>query len=133
MSDFKGFIVAVIILLFTQQSLAAYTPMNCDDMKNTIIVSSDHDSHTSSQMPMLDHGSLSKDNNSVHEECDFCNSVDCICVEMGNCFGSTISTSAQVIEQRYTPFVDHGNRFISQDEYPDSGVYLHPFRPPIHI
>ena len=132
-SDFKGFIAVVIILLFTQQSFAAYMPMNCDGMKNTTIVSSDNDSHVTSKMTMHDHDSLSKDKKYSHEECNVCNSGDCICGEMGGCFGSTISTSVQALEQRYTLFVDHGNRFISQDEYPDSGVYLHPFRPPIHI
>ena len=132
-SDFKGFIAVVIILLFTQQSFAAYMPMNCDDMKNTSIVSSDKESHLTSKVTMKDHESLSKVKMSSHEECNVCNSGECICGEMGGCSGSTISTSAQAKEQSYTLFVDHGNRFISQDEYPDSGVHLQPFRPPIHI
>jgi len=129
--NFKCYIVVIVILLFTQQSFAAYAPMKCDNMKNETIVSSDKDSHSTSQMTMHDHGSVSKDKNSSHKNCDACNSADCLCGDMGSCFGST--TSTQTTEQKYMLFTDLGNRFLSQDEYPDSGVYINLFRPPIHI
>lgn len=131
LSDFKCSIVVVIILLFSQQSFAAYAPMKCDNMKNETIVSSDKDSHSTSQMTMHDHGSVSKDKNSSHNNCDACNSADCLCGDMGSCFGST--TSTQTTEQKYMLFTDLGSRFVSHDEYPDSGVYMNLFRPPIHI
>ena len=141
LSNFKGFIAVVIILLFTQQSFAAYVPMNCDDMKNativssivSLIVSSSNYSHLTAQMTLYGHYSFSKDKKSSHEECNVCNSGDCTCNERGGCLSATISTSTQTIKQMYTLFADHGNRYTYQEEYPDSGVYLHLFKPPIHI
>jgi len=133
LSIFKSTIVVVILLLFTQQSIAAYAPMKCDDMKIAMMVSSDKNSHSTSQMTMYGHDSLSKDKNHSHEECEICDSSDCICGEIGSYFSSTISISAQDIQPRYTLFVDNGNKFISQDSSPNSGVYLNLFRPPIHI
>lgn len=130
--NFKGVITVVIILLFTQQSFASYAPMNCDDMKKTTIVNSDKNSHSTSQMTMHSHDSQSKDSKSSHEKCDACNSSDCVCASMGSCFGSNISTSAQALEHKHILFADHGIRFISQKEHPDSGVYLHLFKPPIY-
>jgi hypothetical protein len=134
--NFKCYIVVVIILLFRQQSFAAYAPIKCDNMQNETIVSSDKDSHSTSQMTMHDHGSVSKDKNSSHKNsshknCDACNAADCLCGDMGSCFGST--TSTQTTEQKYMLFTDLGNRFLSQDEYPDLGFYINLFRPPIHI
>lgn len=131
--NFKCYIVVVIILLFTQQSFAAVAPMKCDNMKNATVATSDKGSHSTSQMTMHDHGSMLKDKNSTHEKCDTCNVSDCMCSDMGSCFGSTISTSTQAITQMYTLFVDHGNKYLHQEEYTDSGVYMHLFRPPIHI
>ena len=133
MCKFKSVIAVVIILLFTQQSFASYAPMICDDMEKSTIVSSDKDSLLSADMAMHDHDSMSKDNKSSHEDCISCDSGDCSCIEMGSCFGSGISAYTQSIEQEYILFTDHGHRFISQNEYFDSGVYLHLFKPPIHI
>tara|TARA_R110001583_G_scaffold11560_7_gene52074 strand:- start:3486 stop:3911 length:426 start_codon:yes stop_codon:yes gene_type:complete len=133
LSNFKGFIAVVIILLFTQQSFAAYVPMNCDDMKNATIASSYNYSHLTAQMTQYGQYSFSKDKNSSHEECNVCNSGDCTCNERGGCLSATISISTQTIKQMYTLFADHGNRYTYQEECPNSGVYLHLFKPPIHI
>jgi len=134
-SNFKGFIVVVIVLLLTQQNFATNAPMNCEDMKNSTIVSSDYSSHSSShsnsQMTMHDHGSLAKDKNSSDQGCDVCNSSDCAYCEIDSCFSPTVSISMQVVEQKHIRFVDHGKRYLSQDEYPDSGIYLLLFKPPI--
>jgi len=132
-SNFKGVILFVIILLFTQQSLAAYGPMKCHNMKKNTIISTDKNSHSTAQMTMNGHDSGLKDKINSHEQCDVCNSDLCLCSDMASCFGSTIFTSTQAVERRYTLFLDHGNRFISQVEFPDSVVYLNPFRPPIYI
>lgn len=131
MFNFRGVIAIVIILLFSQQSLASYAPMDCENMKNPII--SDNSSHIASQMAMHDHNSMSVDKQSAHEECDTCNAGDCVCPNIGGCFSSNISTSTQPIEQSLMHFADNGKRFLSQNEHPDSGVYLHLFKPPIHI
>jgi hypothetical protein len=135
---FKGFIAVVIILLLTQQNFAAHMPMKCDGMKTPTILNQDKDPQLTINMTMHDHDSpsndpLSNDIASSHDECDVCNSGDCKCAKMGSYFGSTITTSAQGIDQSFILFVDYGNRLISQDEYPDAGFYLHPFRPPIYI
>lgn len=130
-SNFKGVIAVVMILLFTQQNVAAYKPMNCDDMNNYSIESSKNDSHHTSKMTMHEHGSVAKSNNSSHEKCEICNSGDCICSEMGSCFNSSVLTPAYTVDQESMLFVDHGNRFISINEYPDTGIYLNLFRPPI--
>lgn len=133
MSNFKGVILFLITLLFTQQSLAAYAPMQCHNMKNNTIISTDKNYHSASQMTMNGHDSRSKDKIHSHEQCDVCNSEQCLCSGMVSCFGSTIFTSTQAVELRYTLFLDHGIRFISQVEFPNSVVYLNPFRPPIYI
>jgi hypothetical protein len=135
---FKAFIAVVIILLLTQQNFAAYMPMKCDGMKTPTILNQDKDPQLTINMTIHDHDSPSNDSPSndiasSHDECDVCNSGDCKCGKMGSYFGSTITTSAQGIDQSFILFVDYGNKLISQDEYPDAGFYLHPFRPPIYI
>ncbi|TWX54641.1 hypothetical protein [Colwellia hornerae] len=132
MHSFKSFIVVVIILLFTQQSIAAYAPMKCDNMKSVTVATTDKSSHSTSQMAMHEHGSMLKDKISSHKKCNACNFNGCMCGDMGSCFGSTISTSTQAITQIYTLFLDHGNKYLHQEAYTDSGVYMHLFRPPIH-
>ncbi|MGB1200281.1 MAG: hypothetical protein ACPG5R_01875 [Cognaticolwellia aestuarii] len=128
--NFKGFVVLVMILLLTQQSFAAFMPMNCDDMKETTVVHQANTTHIPAQMH--EHNSQSKDHMAFHEACDICDSIDCHCGEMGGCFGSYLSTTTQKSNNEHMLFVDHGKRFLSLDQYPDSGVYLHPFRPPIN-
>ena len=48
--NFKGFVVLVMILLLTQQSFAAFMPMNCDDMKETTVVHQANTTHIPAQM-----------------------------------------------------------------------------------
>lgn len=131
-SKFKGFIVFAMILLLTQQSFADFFPMNCDNMKNASVALQEGHSHMTSQMDMLDHKSSSKGKMASHEECDICDTNDCRCGEMGRCLSSSLA-AAQFINQKYILFVDNGQRFLSPDEYSNSGNYLHPFRPPISI
>ncbi len=133
MFNFRGAIAIVIILLFSQQSLASYTPMDCEDTKKTVTISSENDSHIASKMAVHDHNTMSEEKESSHAECDTCKTGDCVCPNIGGCFSSNISTSTQGIEQRLMLFIDNGKRFLSQNEHPDSGVYLHLFKPPIHI
>lgn len=133
MLNFRGVIAIVITLLFTQQSFASYAPMDCEDTKNTVILSSENGTHIASKMAVHDHKTMSEEKESSHAECDTCNSGDCVCPNIGGCFSSNISTSTQGIEQRLMLFADNGKRFLSQNEHPDSGVYLHLFKPPIHI
>lgn len=128
--NFKNFVVLVIILLLSQQSFAAFITMNCNNMKDVSVVLQEHNTDMTSQMH--DHNSQSKDTK-AHEKCDVCDSSDCNCGKMSRCINSAISTTPQTINHEYTLYLDHGKRFISEDEYPGSGVYLHPFRPPIFI
>lgn len=130
-SNFKGFIVLVMILLLTQQSFAAFMPMNCEGMKGASVAAQEKNSNKTPKMH--EHNSVSNDKMAFHEECDICDSKDCRCDEMGGCFTSYFSTIAQKSNYEYMFYVDHGKRFLSPDEHPDSGVYLHPFRPPISI
>ena len=130
---FKALIGVVMILLLTQQSFAAFMPMNCDDTKELHTTMETHSSQVSPQMNMLDHDSQSKVSMGSHDECDVCDSSDCRCSEFTRCLGSSVSLTAQVMNLDYALFVSNGKRFISSDEYPDSGNYLHPFRPPISI
>ncbi|TMM42408.1 hypothetical protein [Colwellia ponticola] len=133
LSHFKCSIVIIITLLFTQQSFAAYAPMKCDNMDSETAVTSDKDSHLTSRLNMHKHGSISKNKISSHKKCDDCSSGDCLCGDMGSCFSSTASISAQTTEQKYMLFTNQGNRFSIQKKYPNSGVHLNLFRPPIHI
>lgn len=128
---FKSYIVLVMILLLSQQSFAALLPMNCDDMKNASVVHTENNSHMTSQMH--DHNSASKDSMSSHEKCDVCDSGDCRCSTMALCLSSTYTIVSQQLNDQHALFVDHGKRFIFPDESPDSGIELHPFRPPISI
>lgn len=132
---FKGFIGLVIILLLTQQSFAAFMPMNCDDTKDHHSTIETHSTQVSPQMNMNmhDHDSQSKVNIGSHEGCDVCDSSDCRCSKFTRCLSSYVPITAQAMNLDYALFVSHGKRFISSDEYPDSGNYLHPFRPPISI
>ena len=131
-TNFKIYFAVTLILLFSQQGFAAYKPMNCDAMGNTSVVILDNSSHVTSNMIMHDHGSLSTKEKASHEECDVCNAGSCVCSEMGGCFGSSASSSAQTTEQISLFFVDNGNKITSSDLIPDSGVYQHRFKPPIH-
>ena len=129
---FKSFIGFVMVLLLAQQSFAAFTPMNCNNTNKPHATMQVNNSHVTSQMHMND--SQSKVNMaSSNEECDVCDSSDCRCCDFTRCLGSSLSITAQVINLDVVQFVNHGKRFISSDEYPDSGNYLHPFRPPISI
>ena len=130
-SNFKGLIALVMILLLTQQSFAAFFPMNCDDMKDISIVQKDNQSHMTSAMHQ--HNSKSQDKMSSHEKCDVCDSGDCRCSTMALCLSSTYTIVSQQLNDQHALFVDHGKRFIFPDESPDSGIELHPFRPPISI
>lgn len=127
--NFKGYIMLVIILLQSQQSIAALLPMNCDDMKNSQVISQVNNTHMTSHMH--EHNSPSQEQMSSHEKCDACNSVDCQCSNMGLCFSSLYTPVSQSLNERHILFVDLGNKFISSDEFPISGIALHPFRPPI--
>ena len=127
--NFKGYIMLVIILLQSQQSLAALLPMNCDDMKNSQVISQVNNTHMTSQMH--ENNPQSQDHMSSHEKCDVCNLADCQCSNMGLCFGSLYTSVSQTLNERHILFVDLGNKFISSDEFPISGIALHPFRPPI--
>lgn len=129
--NFKRFGVLVIILLLSQQSFAALLPMNCDDMKDASVVLQENNSHMSSQLH--EHNSLIKDNLSSHDECDVCDSNHCRCNSVGLCLGSTLTIVSQLPKEQHVLFVDHGKRFLSLDESPDSGIALHPYRPPILI
>jgi len=133
LSNLKCSIAIIITLLFTQQSFAAYEPMKCDNMKSETAVTSDKNSHLTSIISMHKHGSTSKNNISSHKKCDDCSSGDCLCGDMGSCFSSTASISAQTTEQKYMLFTSQENSFSIQKEYPNSGVHLNLFRPPIHI
>lgn len=132
---FKGFIGLVIILLLTQQSFADFMPMNCDDTKDHHTAMETHSTQVSPQMNMNmhDHDSQSKVSMGSNVECDVCDSSDCRCSEFTRCLSSSVSITAQAMNLDYALFVSHGKRFISSDEYPDPGNYLHPFRPPISI
>ena len=127
--NFKGYIMLVMILLQSQQSIAALLPMNCDDMNNAQIISQVDNVHMTSQMH--EHNSPSQEQTSSHEKCDVCNSSDCQCSTMGLCFGSSYPMASQSINGQHVSFIDVGNKFISSDKFPISGIALHPFRPPI--
>lgn len=127
--NFKGYIMLVIILLQSQQSIAALLFMNCDDMKNSQVISQVNNTHMTSQMH--EHNTPSQEQMSSHEKCDACNSVDCQCSNMGLCFSSLYTPVPQSLNERHILFVDLGNKFISSDDFPISGIALHPFRPPI--
>jgi len=129
--NFKGYIVLVMVLLLSQQSFAALLPMNCDDMKEVSIALTENNSHMTSQMH--EHNSPSKDKMSSHEKCDVCDSGDCRCSTVGLCLSSTHAIASQALNDQHVLFVDHGKKFISSDESPDSGIALHPYRPPIFI
>lgn len=129
--NFKGYIVFVMILLLSQQSFAAFFPMNCDDMKDASIVQTDNNSHMTSKIHM--NKSQSQDKMSSHEKCDVCDSGECQCDTLGLCFGTTNTIAAQQLNVQHVLFTDLGKRFITSEESPDSGVSLHPFRPPISI
>lgn len=130
-SKYIGVLAVAIILLFTQQSFASYAPMKCDNMNKAPMLSSGKSSHLTSKMTMHSHDSMSEDDKSSHENCKTCNSGDCICAELGNCFGSNISPSTQPTEQNHMLYADRGLRFNVLNEHPFSGVYLHLFKPPI--
>jgi len=133
--NFKGYIVFVMLLLLSQQSFAAFFPMNCDDMKDTLIVQKENQSHVNSHITssMHEHNSPSKDKMSSHEKCDVCDSGDCQCSMIGLCLGSTHTAVSQQLHVQHLLFVDLGKRFISSNESPYSGITLHPYRPPILI
>ena len=130
-SNFKGFIVFVMLLLLSQQSFAAFFPMNCDDMNDISIVQKDNQSHMTSEMHQ--HNSKSQDKMSSHEKCDVCDSDDCQCSMIGLCLGSTPTAVSQQLHVQHVLFIDLGKRFIFSNESPDSGIALHPFIPPISI
>ena len=130
---FKGFIAIVLILLFTQQSLAAYAPMICNDMENSSIASAKNVSHHTSTMTMHEHDSVAKNKNTSHEACDICNSGDCICDEMGGCLNLSSLHPIYSLEQNNMLFVDSSKRFLPINESSDSRVNLNLFRPPINI
>ncbi|MDX2370675.1 MAG: hypothetical protein QNK36_20110 [Colwellia sp.] len=127
--NFKGFGVFVMILLLSQQSFAAFFPMNCDDMQENSVVSQVENSHMPSQMH--EHNATSQDSMSSHEKCDVCDSGDCLCDTLGLCLGSTHTIASQQLNDQHALFVDHGKRFIYPDESLYSGIALHPYRPPI--
>lgn len=129
--NYKGYIVLVMILLLSQQSFAALLPMNCDDMKAVSIELTENNSHMSSTMH--EHDSQIKDKLPSHEKCDVCDSGSCLCTTMGLCLGSSHVVASQLLYDDHILFIDLGNRFITSEESPDSGVSLHPFRPPISI
>jgi len=129
--NFKGFIVFVMLLLLSQQSFAAFFPVNCDDMKEISIVQKDNQYHMTSSMHQ--HNSKSQVKMSSHEKCDVCDSGDCQCSMIGLCLGSTHTAVSQQLHVQHVLFIDLGKRFISSNESPDSGIALHPFRPPISI
>lgn len=142
--NLKGYIMLLMILLQSQQSIAALLPMNCDDMKNEQIISQEnnthmashvHENNPSSQEQMSSHvhenNPSSQEQMSSHEKCDACNSGDCQCSTKGLCFSSSYTLVPQTLIERHILFVDLGNKFISSDEFPISGIALHPFRPPI--
>jgi len=133
MFKFKGFIGFVMILLLTQQSFTALISMNCADTNGSHAMMQTHNLQVTSPMNMLDHNSQSNVKMGSHEKCNVCDASDCRCNEFTQCLGATLSIVAQVINLDYVLFVSHGKRFISSDEYPDPGNYLHPFRPPILI
>ena len=128
---FKGYIVFVMLLLLSQQSFAAFFPMTCDGMKDASIGQTEHSSHMTSKMDMSN--PQSQDKMTSHAKCDICDSGECQCSEFTRCLSSSVSIAAQVMNLDYALFVSHGKRFISSDEYPDSGNYLPPFRPPVSI
>ena len=132
LSIFKSLLVVILVLFFIEQSYANYTPINCEDMKKSTIVSSEKSSHVNTQMAH-GHNTMLEENQSSHAECDTCNDVGCICPNIGGCFGSNTSASAHPIEENFIHFADNGHRFLTQNEHPDTGVYLHLFKPPIHI
>lgn len=128
---FKGYVVLVMILLLSQQSFAALLPMNCDDMKNASIVLTENNPHMTASIH--EHNSSSPDKMSAHEKCDVCDSGDCRCNTVGLCLSSMHTIASQQLNDQHALFEDHGKRFIFPDESPDSGIALHPFRPPISI
>lgn len=127
--NFKGYIMLVIILLQSQQSIAALLPMNCDDMKNSQVISQVNNTHMTSQMH--EHNSPSQEHMSSHDKCDTCNLDDCRCSDIGLCFSSSSTMTSQSINGQHVSFIDFGKKFISSVEFPISGIALHPFRPPI--
>ncbi len=131
--NFKGYIMLVIILLQSQQSIAALLPMNCDDMKNSQVISQVNNTHMSSHMSsqMNEHNSPSQEHMSSHDKCDACNLDDCRCSDIGLCFSSSSTMTSQSINGQHVSFIDVGKKFVSSDEFPNSGIALHPFRPPI--
>lgn len=133
--NFKGYIVFVMLLLLSQQSFAAFCPMNCDDMKDNSIVQKDNQSHVSSHMTaaMHQHNSKSQDKMSSHEKCGVCDSGDCQCIMIGLCLGSTHTAVSQQLHVHHVLFIDLGKRFIFSNESPHSGINIHPFRPPITL
>lgn len=133
--NFKGYIVLVMILLLSQQSFAALFPMNCNDMKDTLIVQKENQSHVNSHISssMHEHNSPSIDKMSSHEKCDVCDSGDCQCSMIGLCLGSTHIVVSQQLYVHHVLFIDLGKRFIYTNESPYSGINIHPFRPPITI
>jgi hypothetical protein len=128
-SNFKGYIMLVIMLLQSQQVFAALLPMNCDDMKNVSIVSQVN--HPDVTSPMHEHNASSQEQMSSHDKCDTCNLDDCRCSDIGLCFSSSYTMASQSINGQHDSFIDVGQKFISSDEFPISGIALHPFRPPI--
>ena len=127
--NFKGFGVFVMILLLSQQSFAAFFPMNCDDMQEKTVVSHVKNSHMSSQMH--EHNATSQDSMSSHEKCDVCDSDSCRCTTVGLCFGSSHTIVSQLPNDLHVLLVDIGQKYMSLDESLDSGIALHPYRPPI--
>jgi hypothetical protein len=128
---FKGYIAFIMILLLSQQSFAAFFPMNCDEMNDTLIVLTENDSHMTSSIH--EHIQSSKDEMSSHEKCDVCDSGDCRCTTVSLCLSSIHTITSQQLNAQHILFVDHGKRFIFTDKSPNYGTALHPFRPPISI
>ncbi|MFT7006959.1 MAG: hypothetical protein ACJAXJ_001471 [Colwellia sp.] len=123
--NFKGFGVFVMILLLSQQSFAAFFPMNCDDMQEKTVVS-----HVKNSQ-MHEHNATSQDSMSSHEKCDVCDSDSCRCTTVGLCFGSSHTIVSQLPNDLHVLLVDIGEKYMSLDESLDSGIALHPYRPPI--
>ena len=127
-SNFKAYIMLVMILLQSQQSIAALLPMNCDDINNVSIISQVNNPDMTSQMH--EHNATSQEQVSSHDKCDTCNLDDCRCSDIGLCFSSSYTMASQSINGHHVSFIDVGKNFISSDEFPISGIALHPFRPP---
>lgn len=131
MFQFRLVIIGVMILLLMQPSFAAFLPMNCDDHNpsriNAHAVLPDMTTHHQHESVAASSDKTSP----AHHECETCGSSDCRCCDLGRCLGSSLSPTSQAVEQNHVLFIDHGNRFNSPDEYPDAGIHLLPYRPPI--